>query len=159
MRAAPPVDAALDTGRRERMLTVLLHALAGAVLGAWLALHAEVRAVVAWATALGASTTLLAALGWWLARRTWSSTPGHLRWDGAQWCCAGSGHSLPLARVVVALDLGTWVLLRLHPADGTAPLWRAASACGAGGAWHGLRLALAAHAGAPPQADDGEAAR
>jgi hypothetical protein len=158
MRAAPPVDAALDTGGRERMLTVLLHALAGAVLGGWLTLHAEWRAVSTWVAALVSSSAALATLGWWLARRTWPAAPGHLRWDGSQWCCSGSGVEMPLARVVVALDLGTWLLLRLHPADGSQLLWRAASARTARGAWHGLRVALAAHAGAPQVASDREAA-
>ena len=159
MRAAPPVDAALDAGRRERMLTVLLHALAGVALGAWLALHAELRHIGAWAAVLGASAALLMAVGWQLARRTWPALPGHLRWDGAQWLSVGRGRDLVLARVDVALDLGTWMLLRLHPADGGAPQWRVASARGAGGAWHGLRLALANHAGAPLRADDGGVAR
>jgi hypothetical protein len=141
------------------MLTVLLHALAGVVLGAWLALQAELRAPMAWLAALMSSTALLVTPGCWLARRTWPAAPGRLRWDGSQWCCAGAGQDLPLARVVVALDLGTWVLLRLHPADASAPLWRVASASGARGAWHGLRLALTSHAGAQSATDDGGAPR
>lgn len=159
MRAAPPVDAALDTGQRERMLTLLLHGLAGAVLGAWVALHAEWQTVTAWVAALGASMLLLGTLGWWLARRTWPVAPGHLRWDGVQWRCTGRGDDTVLVRLVVALDLGTWVLLRLHPAAGARAQWRVASARAAGGAWHGLRLALAVHAGAPMGGDHGGATR
>ena len=159
MRAAPPVDAALDTGRRERMLTLLLHMLAGAVLGAWLALHAELRTATAWVFVLSASISLLAALGWWLGRRTWPAVAGRLRWDGTQWRCIDGSRDLPLVRVVVAVDLGIWLLLRLHPAAGGQPLWRVASARTARGAWHGLRLALAAHAGALSAGDDDGSAR
>jgi hypothetical protein len=147
MRAAPPVDAALDAGRRERMLTVLLHLLAGGVLAAWLALQAELTAPSAWAGLLVLSAGALGMLGHALARRTWPASPGRLRWDGRQWHLAGHGADRPLHRVVVALDLGVWLLLQLHPADGDRPVWRVASAPAAQGAWHGLRLALAAHAG------------
>jgi hypothetical protein len=52
---------------------------------------------------------------------------------------------------VVALDLGAWVLLRLHLAGGGVG-WRVASATSAQASWHGLRVALAAHAGAAPAA-------
>ena len=80
MRAAPPVDAALDTGRRERMLTLLLHMLAGAVLGAWLALHAELRTATAWVFVLSASISLLAALGWLFQREKMRA--GYARYRG-----------------------------------------------------------------------------
>lgn len=148
MRAAPPVEAALDAGRRERMLTVLLHMLAGSVLAAWLALQAGLAALPAWVGVLVLAAGVLGMLGHRLARRTWPASPGRLRWDGRQWHVAGHGADRPLRRVVVALDLGSRLLLQLHPADGDRPLWRVASPQSAQGAWHGLRLALAAHAGA-----------
>jgi hypothetical protein len=156
MRAAPPVEAALDTGRPERMLITLLHAMAGALLAAWSALHAEWR--LGWATlAVGCmAAVLLAALGRWLAVRALPPQPGRLRWDGQSWCAVGACN-MPLQRLVLALDLGPWVLLQLHPADGRRPLWRVASARGAQSSWHGLRVALAAHAGAAAPAG-GEAA-
>ena len=73
-----------------------------------------------------------------------------------------SGAPQPLRRVVVSLDLGGWLLLHLLPANANANakanvngagqagrgVWRVASARGAGAAWHGLRVALLAHAGA-----------
>jgi hypothetical protein len=159
MRAAPPVDAALDAGRRERVLTVLLHMLAGLVLAAWLALQAGVASVLLWAGALGLGVVAMGAIGGWLARCTWPRDPGRLRWDGSQWLSTSPGAARPLPRVVVSLDLGTWMLLQLHPADGTARLWRVASPRAARGAWHGLRVALAAHAGAPQAGENAGADR
>ncbi|MDO9284298.1 MAG: hypothetical protein Q7U26_05325 [Aquabacterium sp.] len=148
MRAAPAVDAALDAGVPERMLILLLHGLAGVTLALWAAAHAALGfslPVLAGAAIAGAS---MAALGAWLARRALPADAGRLRWDGQGWSWQGPA-DLPLARLEVSLDLGVWALLRLHPADGTRPSWRVASRRGAGAAWHGLRVALAAHAGAP----------
>ena len=147
MRAAPPVDAALAECRAERMLITLLHAGAGALLAVWLALHAQWPASAAMLLAAMASAALLASAGWWLARRALPLSPGRLRWDGQCWSSVTPDGAQPLQRLVVMLDLGGWVLLRLHPAGGRA-LWRVASAASAQAGWHGLRVALAAHAGA-----------
>ncbi len=157
MRAAPPVDAALAEGRAERMLITLLHAGSGALLAIWLALQAEwpLRAPLILGAVAGAA--LLAPVGWWLARRALPPSPGRLGWDGQRWSDVGAHGAQPLQRLVVALDLGAWVLLRLHPAGGGA-VWRVASATSAQSAWHGLRVALAAHAGAAPAAAGADAA-
>jgi len=154
MRAAPPVEAALSAGQSERMLITLLHGAAGALLAAWLALHAEVRHLPTLLLAMVAAAGSMAALGAVLARRALPPQPGRLRWDGTTWHLTGPHTDQPLQRLVVALDLGIWVLLRLHPAPAAAPLWRTACVRGAPAAWHALRVALAAHAGAPPAADD-----
>jgi len=152
MRAAPPVEAVLSAGRVERMLITLLHGCAGALLAAWLALHAELRLLSPWLLAVLAAAVLMAGLGHWLALRALPHQPGRLRWDGQVWRCIAGPADQALQRLVVALDLGIWVLLRLHPADRGAPVWRVASVGSAAAAWHGLRVALAAHAGAPPVA-------
>jgi hypothetical protein len=147
MRAAPAVDAALDAGGRERMLIVLLHGLAGATLALWATAHAGLDSPMATLAGAGAACAVMAALGAWLARRALPIDAGRLRWDGEGWRWLGLV-DLPLGRLEVSLDLGVWVLLRLHPANGARPMWRVASQRAAGGAWHGLRVALAAHAGA-----------
>jgi len=139
------------------MLITLLHGLAGGLLAAWLALHAELPLSQPPVLAGVVATALvLAALGLWLARRALPPAPGHLRWDGQAWSCQLGAQAQPLQRLVVALDLGIWALLQLHPAGGR-PAWRVASARSAPAQWHGLRVALAAHAGAPRVAS-GEAA-
>ena len=155
MRAAPPVDVALDAGRLERMLITVLHALAGAVLAAWLALHVVLQPGWPVLLAVLGAGGLMAALGAGLAQRALPRLPGHLRWDGQRWFGVGVGApAMPLQRLVVALDLGLWVLLQMHPADGGHPVWRVASARGSATSWHGLRVALAAHAGAAATAPD-----
>lgn len=153
MRAAPPVEAALGSGQAERMLITLLHGLAGALLAVWSALHAEwpVGALVLTA---GLVATLLAGVGAVLARRTLPVSAGQLRWDGQAWSLVSTADVQPLQRLVVALDLGTWVLLRLHLIDG-GTAWRVTGAGSARTAWHGLRLALVAHAGAAKPTDGG----
>ena len=165
MRAAPAVDAALGSGRIERMLITALHAGAGAVVSVWAAAHAQasagwLSANLPWIAALvGAS--LLGALGFWLARQALPAAPARLRWDGAAWQLGDARRSelcnnglLPLQRVVVSLDLGAWMLLQLLPAGGAPLRWHLVTVRSAGAAWHGLRVALQAHAGDPTRADD-----
>ena len=156
MRAAPPVDAVLADGRCERMLIALLHACVGVLLATWVALHAEWPTGAAALVAVAAGG-LLAGLGAWLARRALPPSAGHLRWDGKRWHTTHAQVGQPLVRLVVALDLGTWVLLHLQPAQGRA-FWRIASIVSAQAAWHGLRVALAAHAGGLRPGDSGAAA-
>ena len=179
MRAAPAVDAALGSGRAERVLITLLHAAAGAAFSVWAAAHAEAVAGpffagLAWL--LGSVGALgLGLVGCWLARQALPAEPARLRWDGSSWQLGREWRDddlLPLQRVVVAMDLGAWMLLQLVPAElepaaqsaaqqagkqaGKRSGWRVASAHGVGGAWHGLRVALQAHAGAPLDTDGGE---
>ena len=175
MRAAPAVDAALGSGRAERVLITLLHAAAGAAFSVWAAAHAEAVAGpffagLAWL--LGSVGALgLGLVGCWLARQALPAEPARLRWDGSSWQLGREWRDddlLPLQRVVVAMDLGAWMLLQLVPAElepsaqraaqraGKRSGWRVVSAHGVGGAWHGLRVALQAHAGAPLDTDGGE---
>ena len=143
----------LGSGGVERMLITLLHGVAGALLAVWSALHAEWRpGALALAAVLAGG--LLAGMGTVLARRTLPASPGQLRWDGQAWSLVAAAGVQPLQRLVVALDLGTWVLLRLHPVGGRTA-WRVTGAGSAPAAWHGLRLALSAHAGAALPADGG----
>jgi len=168
MRAAPAVDAALGSGRVERMVITTLHAGAGGVVSVWVAAHAQAMAGplsvnLAWIAGL-AGASLLGALGFWMARRALPAAPAWLCWDGAAWQLGDAGRSewchdglLPLQRVVVSLDLGAWMLLQLLPTGGEPLRWRVVSARSAGAAWHGLRVALQAHAGDPARAGDGSA--
>ncbi len=134
------------------MLITLLHGLAGGLLAAWAALHAELPLWEA-PSVLGVlvASAAMAALGRRLAGRALPSIPGSLRWDGQAWNSVAGAQPQPLQRLEVGLDLGIWVLLRLHPAGGR-PAWRVASAGSAQAQWHGLRVAMAAHAGASADA-------
>lgn len=160
MRAAPAVDAALGSGRTERMLITGLHAAAGAALAVWLAAHAAVGAVAGlaglhWLCGL-VGAVVLGAVGCWWARWALPEGPARLCWDGTAWQCR-TDRLVPLRRVVVALDLGAWMLLHLAPTDGSQPRWQVVSAAGVGTAWHRLRVALQAHAGDAARAGDGSA--
>lgn len=149
MRAAPAVEVALSPGRAERLALAGLYGLAGGVTVAWVLLRFEAAQSLPVWVAASAVAVLAAAAGLLLARRVLPPTAGHLGWDGQGWHWRqASGTSLPLASVQVTLDLGSWLLLRLHPRSGRAA-WRAARASAAGGGWHALRVALAAHAGRP----------
>lgn len=154
MRAAPAVDAALGSGRFERMVMVLLHAGAGVVGAAWASAHAGVGAapVAPWLAGSGALAfaLALAAVGGVLARRALPDELAQLCWDGASWQLR-TDVLRPLGQVVVSMDLGAWVLLKLIPATGGARQWRVAGARSAGSSWHGLRVALQAHGGAAPR--------
>jgi hypothetical protein len=166
MRAAPAVDAALGQGRVERMLMAWLHAGSGAALAVWATAHAQARlgslpAGLPWVAGL-AGALALGATGAYLARRALPAGPARLCWDGSAWQLREGSHNdgpTPLMRVVVSLDLGAWMLLQLVPADGSTPLWRPASAHGVGAAWHGLKVALQAHAGEQPMAENAVAGR
>jgi hypothetical protein len=159
MRAAPAVEAMLGPCGRERALIILLHAGSAAVLAAWgLALCEVAEAWLWWAVWLAC----VASAG--LAGRRWAAqelpaTPQALGWDGRSWALrsgpVGAAGDVPLAAVIVAIDLGSWVLLRLHPATDIGGCWRVASAGGSGASWHGLRLAMRAHAGVAARAPDG----
>ena len=154
MRAAPAVRAPLHASGLERMLISGLYATSGAALAWWaLAQTALAPQGVAWAILL-LTAVAAGALGFWQARFALPADGAYLGWDGTGWALgrhpAAGGNTAPadtpLAAVVVAIDLGAWLLLCLHPATGPCR-WQAANAGAAGADWHGLRLALQAHAG------------
>lgn len=141
MRAAPPVAVRCCGGRAWRAVQALLPALAALACGAWLCTLSEVPVWYA--------TPAVAGAGW--AGWRWPATrPVRLAWDGSRWLaddCEGV--------LSVMVDLASWMLLRMHVA-GTRPShrprWIAVSAAEAGPAWHALRVAAHAQAGAPTAA-------
>ena len=136
------------------MLISALYGTSGAALAGWaLAQTAQAPQGAVWAILVLAAAAA-GAVGFWQARYALPANAAYLGWDGAGWTLglhpAAGGKAAPaetpLAAVVVALDLGAWLLLRLHPAAGPCR-WQAARADASGTDWHGLRLALQAHAG------------
>ncbi len=155
MRAAPPTECRLAGCHRERWLIVALYAATGAVLAWWLAglLTGRGALPAAGAASLSALPFASALLGGWLARRLLPADPGRLRWDGALWWLvadATGGYlappDMPVREVSLRLDLGPWLLLRLHTGADTLR-WAVLEQADNGADWHALLVALAAHAG------------
>jgi hypothetical protein len=157
MRTAPAVSAALDDQGLERVLIVSMHILSALALAVWAALQTGLaRSSIAWLASV-AWIAAAAVFGIWQARRALAADGQHLIWDGASWALTtrarrsggalaggtGTGGSMRTAidRVVMTLDLGAWVLLRLQAGAGGSR-WQVVRARSAGSAWQALRLAL-----------------
>jgi hypothetical protein len=163
MRSAPAVDVLLAVGRAERAVMASLSGLAWAVGGQWLAQHGGASGGVG----LLAGALVGLAAGVPVARRLLPArAQRRLRWTGAAWQLGASEQPL---QVDVQIDAGAWLLLRWQtgapvrgpaaavaaavPSDRSAASgWLVARRGVAPQAWHGLRVALQAHAGQPPQA-------
>jgi hypothetical protein len=164
MHAAPPVEVDLAGGHAERVLIVLLHALAAGVFAQWLT--AQMNLPEHW---LLLGLPLAAWLGWRVACALLPRSRRRLGWTGQGWqlrtqphhhqtavdpaalagVTAAQASGTPLAQLHLQLDAGAWLLLRWQQAGTPRVGWGIARAAVAGAGWHGLRVALQAHAGAP----------
>lgn len=78
-----------------------------------------------------------------IAWRGWHCTmPGVLRWDGQNWYWSGFGVA-GLCHMVLALDLQTWMLVKVHTA-GKRKVWLWLDAPSVGVKWAPLRRAIVA---------------
>lgn len=125
--------------------------------GQWLAALLTLSSVVIAATALWAwqrgtaagglvwlSVVALAAHCAWCARRRGAMS---LRWDGERWWLALPADSTEVAGdLLVAIDLGAWLLLRFRAAPGALASprhrWLPLQRKGLQAHWHALRCAL-----------------
>ena len=135
----PAVEVTLASGRRERGMVAVLHAVAFALLGSWMASRLAMPALLAWPVA-----GLLAA---WLGWHAVQPMRGMLRWDGKAWWYAQQPEAAhPLHSVDLMMDLGGWMLLRARAEPVSRRLqpgrWCGIRHADVGVAWHGLRLAL-----------------
>jgi hypothetical protein len=150
MRAPPPI---VVTSSRFGCWRGALGALAvgaGAVTATWIVASAGQRpAALLLAVALLALVLLGAAM---LGLRI---RPFELRWDGARWWCACGAPRAAEPRsgeVQVALDLGSWLLLRFvdeAPAQRRRTSWLPLQRRGLEAHWHALRCAVHAPRPAP----------
>jgi hypothetical protein len=145
MRPPPPVAAVLHDDPLWRVARCGLPAVAVLVLLGWIA---GLASESPWGWVVPVCVAVCAGL--WVDR-CWRPAPIELGWDGAAWQCrlASSDDRLLRAcpvRPAVQLDLGPWMLLRLHRLAAECrtgcPRWVAVSRRGAGTAWTGLRVAL-----------------
>ena len=142
MRALPALSV---TVARHRAWNT---ALAGVAL---LALAALAGWGHAWRDALGPVQTLglgLPAFGLaWLVRGLWRRGSTPLRWDGAQWHVGlGESRALLPCDLNVALDFGSWMLLRCRVGKAGAArrrtVWLPVERAGLRETWHALRCAV-----------------
>ena len=142
MHGSPPctITVARFTAWRVAVALVALAVLAS--LAAWMV--GSPLAEAGWVRA-GVALGALGCLG--LAASLWRQPAVRLRWDGTGWAAAPAGH--PEAerpgRLDVAIDLGSFLLLRFVPASGsgrTAARWIPVGRAGLEREWHAFRCAV-----------------
>lgn len=142
MRAAPPVEVPLSAARAERAVCAALYGLAA------------LASVVAVGSALGLGplprlAEAAAACAAVAGAMTWRPPRGRLRWDGQSWAVlTAPAQCRRIDRLQSQIDFGHWVLLRWSVEGRRRATWASLRAADAGAAWHGLRVALAAHGAA-----------
>jgi hypothetical protein len=148
MRVSPPVEVGLRHHDRWRdfVLTIVLST--GAAVTAWL-VTAEVAPFVMAVVAVSALAASVAAVS--------IAFPADriLRWTGQRWqliAVASDRTEAQDGEVRVALDLGSWMLLRFTATGSARPAvtWLPVQRRGLESGWHGLRCAL--YAPHPPSA-------
>jgi len=150
MRTSPAIEVLLTRFGVWRYAVALLVAAALAAVWAWWSTWDGSQAQSTSITLLAALVTLSLVIVV-LAASLASVRCAALRWDGQGWwlqhlqqdrTVAGE----PLAgEIIVAIDLGLWVLLRFEPAmrgSGIRSVWLPVQRAGIEAQWHALRCAL-----------------
>ena len=146
MQPAPAVSFDCDDGGAWRAAVAVLYGLSAAAMLRWALGWLGPPGLSAAGSAALAALAVVAGLG--VAAVTWrraaaAAGPGvRLAWDGQCWQLHDVAAAARPGRVVVALDLGAWMLLRFEPRPRGAARWLAV----AGAAGPAARAAL--HAGA-----------
>jgi hypothetical protein len=148
MHGSPPCTITVARFAAWRVAVALVALAALASLAAWLlgsplGESGWVRAAVALAA--------LASLG--SAASLWRQPPVRLRWDGVGWALAPAGDLAAErpGRLDVAIDLGSFLLLRFVPSGDSGPAaarWIPVGRAGLEREWHAFRCAI--HSPAPP---------
>ena len=137
MRGAPPVEIRVRRQGPWRAFVVALVILTSVSMGLWLA-SAEIGA--AFKGVLAAVTLALGAT----ALSMTAPFDLSLRWTGSSWALSprGAPASKPVAGVLtVAIDLGSWMLLRFVD-ESPRTTWIPVQRAGIEGDWHALRCAV-----------------
>ncbi len=139
MHGAPPVQMVCGSDPRWYLASWALASVAATVALQWLVAGVGARAAVVW---LGAAPVAL--LGWlWSVRRKSGRSDPLLVWDGRSWLLDGRP-----GQVEIAIDLGSWMLLRFHDSAASGVTWLPLPLQAAGAPVAVCRAALHAHAGA-----------
>ena len=142
MHGSPPctITVARFAAWRVAVAAVALAVLAA--LAAWLV--GSPLGASGWMRA-GVAAAALASLG--LAASLWRQSPVRLRWDGAVWTMAPAADLAAErpGRLEVAIDLGSFLLLRFLPMDRAGPVavrWIPVGRAGLERDWHAFRCAV-----------------
>jgi hypothetical protein len=148
MRASPPIEVRLQHDAQWRGFVLAVLGSSCAAVATWVC-TAEAGAALKSAVAVALLIASVAAFPLaWRSDRT-------LRWTGQRWQLIDAGRERGRAQdgeVGVALDLGSWMLLRFT-ASGVGPsvvTWLPVQRRGLEAGWHGLRCALYASRSLPP---------
>jgi len=156
MRTAPPLQLRVNRFGVWRAGSLLLAACVCAAMLSWW--YAQPTPTPLWASAV----TGCAVLGSLACVATlWRTAPLTLRWDGQRWWLARDEAAEQAGELALAIDLGSWLLLRFVPASEAAnsawrrhPVWIALQRRGLEAQWHSLRCALyGARPAAVPEID------
>lgn len=155
MRAAPPIDIEIVRFGVWRGAAVLLVAAVWVLMGAWWWAHPA--PAPAWVTLVAVCGMLGAAVAALPSLRTRRVV---LRGSAGRWQIAahrGAGEAAAAGGdLMVAIDLGVWMLLRFVPdAAGGRRAWIAVQRAGLEPLWHALRCAV--YAPRPPPGEGGPA--
>jgi hypothetical protein len=140
MHAPPPFQITVRRFGAWRLVCGWLVAVAAAVTVWWA--RAAIDAHVPW---LAASTLLLVGASGALLSLALRLRPMSLRWDGQMWHlgpAATAGQEPKSGRVAVALDLGSWMLLRFWAAGSRRGQWLPVQRRGHELGWHALRATV-----------------
>lgn len=149
MRAAPACQFSLKRFGMWRAAVLLLAVLGAAAIAAWTIGR---ESPLASAAPIGAALALMALAT--LAASLIRMPPVDLRWDGRIWHLGpASGEPTP-GELRVAIDLGSWMLLRFTPVVPDARpkvVWVPAQRRGLEPQWHALRCAVYSPRPAPAE--------
>ena len=140
MRGSPSCEIVVAPSSGWRLAIVLVAGAGLASLAAWLA--SSPLGAGAWARGgVAASALAIVAIGVSL----WRSDRPTLRWDATQWTVeTGAAAPIP-GELLVALDLGSFLLLRFRPEGRTGPgatCWIPVGQRGLEREWHAFRCAV-----------------
>ena len=148
MRASPPIEVRLQHDAQWRGFVLAVLGASCAAVATWV-FTAEAGAALKVAVAVALLIASVAAFPLaWRSDRT-------LRWTGQRWQLIDAGRERGRAQdgeVGVALDLGSWMLLRFTGSGvgQGAVTWLPVQRRGLEAGWHGLRCALYASRPLPP---------
>ena len=154
MSSAPPIEFTIETHAVWCAGVVGLAGVAGAVLLAWW--WKMPAPTPPWATALalaGCAGAAVCAAGLVLQPHV------RLRWDGREWSYDTATGQARTGKVGVAVDLGSWLLLRFVPSSARRlpwpprVRWIAVQRAGLEARWHALRCTV--YAPRPPASEPG----